>query len=97
MLFYMFKGVELAFPACTNDNVGISKTFQILYRNEEVLLDDAISFRAHILVDSHRIEDTLERADFSLLVELWFSDQPGSPDATPGSNTGISCVSSRYL
>jgi hypothetical protein len=37
------------------NGTGVSKTFQILYRNEEVLLDDIIMFRVHILVDSHKV------------------------------------------
>jgi hypothetical protein len=49
------SGSELAFPACVVNGTGVSKTFQILYRNEEVLLDDVIMFRAHILVDSHKV------------------------------------------
>lgn len=48
-------GSELVFPACVVNGTGVSKTFQILYRNEEVALDDAIMFRAHILVDSHKV------------------------------------------
>lgn len=43
------------FPACVVNGSGVSKTFQILYRNEEVNLDDIIMFRAHILVDSHKV------------------------------------------
>nr|CAD7266589.1 unnamed protein product [Timema shepardi] len=86
-------GTELVFPACVVNGTGVSKTFQILYRNEEVLLNDVIMFRVHILVDSHKIEDTLERADFTLLVELWFTDQTFGPDQ----HSSISCVSSRSL
>ncbi|RZF40574.1 hypothetical protein LSTR_LSTR013288 [Laodelphax striatellus] len=73
---------DLVFPACVVNGTGVSKTFQILYRNEEVCLDDAIMFRAHLLVDSHKIEEALERADFALSVELWFTDQTvfGCPD-----------------
>ncbi|XP_054285656.1 protein FAM135A isoform X2 [Macrosteles quadrilineatus] len=84
---------ELVFPACVVNGAGVSKTFQILYRNEEVCLDDAIMFRAHILVDSHKIEETLDRADFSLSVELWFTDQTFGPDQ----HSAMTCVSSRNL
>lgn len=67
---------------------GTSKRFQILYRNEEVTLGTSVLFRAHVLVHSHRIEETLSRTHFSLGVELWFSEptQPGN----------MTCVSSRY-
>nr|CAD7447481.1 unnamed protein product [Timema bartmani] len=50
-------GTELVFPACVVNGTGVSKTFQILYRNEEVLLNDVIMFRVHILVDSHKFQD----------------------------------------
>lgn len=53
-MFYR-TGAEQLFPACVVNGTGVSKTFQILYRNEEVTLDDAIMFRAHILVDSHKV------------------------------------------
>lgn len=52
-----------------------SQVFQILYRNEEVLLRDMIMFRAHILVDSRHLKESIERAEFSLTIELWFGDQ----------------------
>ncbi|XP_075225042.1 protein FAM135A isoform X2 [Lycorma delicatula] len=84
---------DLVFPACVVNGCGVSKTFQILYRNEEVCLDDCIMFRVHILVDSHKIEETLDRADFSLSVELWFTDQTFGPEQ----HSAISCVSSRAL
>jgi hypothetical protein len=54
------SGSELAFPACVVNGTGVSKTFQILYRNEEVLLDDVIMFRAHILVDSHKVSTKVQ-------------------------------------
>ncbi|XP_046751681.1 uncharacterized protein LOC124414701 isoform X1 [Diprion similis] len=68
---------------------GTSKRFQILYRNEEVTLGTSVLFRAHVLVHSHRIEETLSRTHFNLGIELWFSEptQPGN----------MTCVSSRAL
>lgn len=54
---------------------GTSQVFQILYRNEEVLLKDLIMFRTHILVDSRHLKESIERAEFSITVELWFGDQ----------------------
>lgn len=40
-----------------------------------------------------QIEDILDRADFCLSVELWFTDQTFGPDQ----HSSISCVSSRML
>lgn len=57
-------------------NGGACRPFQILYRNEEVILQDVILFRCHMLVDSRRLKESLERAEYSLVVELWFSEQP---------------------
>lgn len=53
---------------------GASKPFQILYRNEEVNLKDVVKFRCHILVDGNHLKDSLEKVEFALAVELWFSD-----------------------
>ncbi|XP_061504590.1 homeobox protein 5-like [Anopheles gambiae] len=57
------------------DDTGASRVFQILYRNEEVSLRDVIMFRAHLLVDSRHLKESIERAEFSLNVELWFGEQ----------------------
>ena len=35
--------------SCIINGAGVSKVFQILYRNEEVSLRDVIMFRAHLL------------------------------------------------
>jgi len=98
--------------------VATSRTFQILYRNEEIRLGDRVLFKVHAIVESgkvkanidafflrrhHRfppppfsslppkIEDHLERADFQLALELWYSEE-SSKDAFP-----FECVSSRIL
>nr|CAH7732551.1 unnamed protein product [Callosobruchus chinensis] len=53
---------------------GACRPFQILYRNEEVTLKDVVLFRCHMLVDATNLRDSLEKAEFSLILELWFSD-----------------------
>lgn len=55
-------------------NYGACRPFQILYRNEEVSLKDVVLFRCHMLVDANNLKESLERAEFSLILELWFSD-----------------------
>lgn len=37
------------------EDLGVSKTFRILYRHEEILLDDIILFKAHVLVGSQKV------------------------------------------
>ncbi|CAH1179056.1 unnamed protein product [Phaedon cochleariae] len=55
-------------------NYGACRPFQILYRNEEVILKDVVLFRCHMLVDGSHLRESLDRAEFSLVVELWFAD-----------------------
>ncbi|XP_055687536.1 protein FAM135A [Lutzomyia longipalpis] len=76
--------------ACVVGGAGASRVFQILYRNEEVSLRDVIMFRAHLLVDSRHLKESVERAEFSLHLELWFGEQ-----TTNGTN--LSLASSRTL
>lgn len=45
----------LVLPASIINGVAVSKTFQILYRNEDVVVNDVILFRIHVLVDSSKI------------------------------------------
>ena len=68
------KKSDLIFPPSIINGIAVSKTFQILYRNEEVLLEDVIHYRVHIVLDSAKIEETLSNAEFTLEVELWFSE-----------------------
>ncbi|ALC44242.1 CG32333 [Drosophila busckii] len=68
--------------SCTSASIingcGATRIFQILYRNEEVPLRDIIHFRSHLLVDSRHLKESIERAEFSLQLELWFGEQNGS-------------------
>lgn len=53
---------------------GSSRPFHIFYRNEEVALRNVVLFRCNMLVDGHNVKESLEQAEFSLVLELWFSD-----------------------
>ncbi|KAG1694152.1 Protein FAM135A [Nymphon striatum] len=81
------------FPACIINGAAVSKTFQILYRNEDVLLDDVALFRIHMLVDGHKIADSIGKAEFQLLVELWFTDSDYGQDQ----QSTIHCIHTRIL
>lgn len=67
---------------------GACRPFQILYRNEEISLRNVVLFRCNMLVDGHNIKESLEHAEFSLVLELWFSDS---------SPLSMTMVSSRVL
>ncbi|XP_037273022.2 protein FAM135A isoform X1 [Rhipicephalus microplus] len=85
--------LPIVFPPCIVNGTAVSKTFQILYKNEEVFLHDTVLFKVHALVDAHKVRDMLSKADFQLSVELWFTDQNFGPDH----HKTLQCVSSRLL
>ena len=45
--------------ACAHENAVHSRVFQILYRNEEVPINDAVIFRAHLLLDGERVSPAI--------------------------------------
>ncbi|XP_013172553.1 PREDICTED: uncharacterized protein LOC106121427 isoform X1 [Papilio xuthus] len=63
--------------------LAASRAFQIMYRNEEITLRDIIQFRAHLLVDSRNLKESLERTEWSLGVELWCSEGAQSSTLAP--------------
>ncbi|XP_062601450.1 protein FAM135A-like, partial [Saccostrea cucullata] len=64
-------------PSCVVNGTAITKTFQILYRNEDVAINDLILYRLHTLVDANKIEETLDKADIQVVLDLWFSEEDG--------------------
>ncbi|KAM4725624.1 protein FAM135B isoform 2-T2 [Anableps anableps] len=72
----------------TNDNAGecsfsstgvydgsvFSRIFQILYRNEEISVNDCMIFKVHLLLDGERLEEALSEVDFQLKLDLHFTD-----------------------
>ncbi|XP_054248533.1 protein FAM135A isoform X4 [Indicator indicator] len=73
-------GADLAFPASIHDNVVCSKTFQILYKNEEVSVNDVMIFKIKMLLDERKIEESLNEMNFLLTLDLHFTDTDCSPD-----------------
>ncbi|CAK1586003.1 unnamed protein product [Parnassius mnemosyne] len=63
--------------------LAASRAFQIMYRNEEVTLRNIVQFRAHLLVDSRNLKESLERTEWSLGVELWCSEGAQSSTLAP--------------
>ena len=51
------RGAFTLFPAfVTNDDqTAVSRTFNIYYKDEEVLLKDVFLFRVHLLIDSAKV------------------------------------------
>uniref|UniRef100_A0A8P0S8E9 Family with sequence similarity 135 member A n=2 Tax=Canis lupus familiaris TaxID=9615 RepID=A0A8P0S8E9_CANLF len=86
-------GVTLAFPASVHESLICSKTFQILYKNEEVVLNDVMIFKVKMLLDEKKIEETLEEMNFLLSLDLHFTDGDYSADDL----NALQLISSRTL
>lgn len=67
------------FPSCVIDDYAVSKTFLILYRNEEIILDDQILFKISTLVNAFNLIESFEKMDLQLNVELWFTENDYKP------------------
>ncbi|XP_020741520.2 protein FAM135B isoform X1 [Odocoileus virginianus] len=79
--------------ACIHDSTVHSRVFQILYRNEEVPINDAVIFRAHLLLDGERVEEAVSEVDFQLKVDLHFTDS----EQQLRDMAGVPAISSRVL
>ncbi|XP_053566399.1 protein FAM135A isoform X3 [Bombina bombina] len=86
-------GDDLAFPASVQDTVVCSKIFQILYKNEEVTVNDVMNFKIKMLLDERKIEETLNELNFQLSIELYFTDT----DYSPNDPNALQLISSRNL
>ncbi|XP_051827092.1 protein FAM135B isoform X1 [Antechinus flavipes] len=60
--------------ASVQDNTGNSRIFQILYRNEEIVINELMTFRVHLLLDGERVENALSEVDFQLKLDLHFTE-----------------------
>ncbi|KAG7462786.1 hypothetical protein MATL_G00188440 [Megalops atlanticus] len=87
------SGCDLALPAVVHDDVIHSKTFQILYKNEEVVLNDVLIFKVKMLLDENKVEESLNEMDFQLCLDLHFTDGDYSPEDL----SSLHLISSRTL
>uniref|UniRef100_A0A8C6YG41 Uncharacterized protein n=1 Tax=Naja naja TaxID=35670 RepID=A0A8C6YG41_NAJNA len=81
----MASGEMILHSASIYDNMVFSRVFQILYRNEEILLNESMNFSLHLLLDGER------QANVSLFPTL-----PSSPSRLRDILT-IPVISSRTL
>ncbi|KAJ8319666.1 hypothetical protein KUTeg_002782 [Tegillarca granosa] len=84
----------MVLPACVINGVAVSKTFQILYRSEDVQINDLVLYRLHTLIESNKIVESLEKLELQVSVELWFSEEDIGPT---GLQEKMENVSSRML
>uniref|UniRef100_A0A8C9WAJ2 Family with sequence similarity 135 member B n=1 Tax=Scleropages formosus TaxID=113540 RepID=A0A8C9WAJ2_SCLFO len=57
-----------------HDGTVYSRIFQIMYRNEEIAVNDSMNFKVHLLLDGERVEEALGEVDFQLKLDLHFTD-----------------------
>ncbi|KAG9350236.1 hypothetical protein JZ751_026590 [Albula glossodonta] len=86
-------GSDLAFPATVHNGTICSKTFQILYKNEEIVINDVLIFKVKLLLDEKKVEVLLNEMDFQLTLDLHFTDG----DYSPEDMSSLPIISSRTL
>nr|XP_046274198.1 protein FAM135B [Scatophagus argus] len=75
------------------DGTVFSRIFQILYRNEEITVNDCMIFKVHLLLDGERVEEALSEVDFQLKLDLHFTDN----EQQLAEITTVPLISSRTL
>ncbi|XP_044531960.1 protein FAM135A isoform X5 [Gracilinanus agilis] len=69
------------------------KIFQILYKNEEIVINDVMIFKVKMLLDEKKIEESLDEMNFLLSLDLHFTDTDYSADDL----NSLQLISSRTL
>lgn len=83
------------FPASVLNGQAVGTTFEILYRTEEIVLDDVILFKIFYPLHLNKTPDTLH---LSLVVQLWYIEKDGLlAKAVDDVYSKFECVSSRTL
>ena len=63
-VFRLDDSNEQIYPACLFNDWGVSKTFLIIYKNEEVELNDQFNFKLSVLVDAENVRYEKNTNDF---------------------------------
>ncbi|MCI4394955.1 hypothetical protein PGIGA_G00174860 [Pangasianodon gigas] len=84
---------DMVIPASVQGDVIYSKTFQILYKNEEIVVNDVLIFKVMMLLDEKKVEESLNDMDFQLSLDLYFADG----DYMPEDSRSLQSISSRTL
>ncbi|CAF0926939.1 unnamed protein product [Brachionus calyciflorus] len=70
---------DVMFPSTVLEEYAVSKTFLILYRNEEIMLDDHFLFKISTLLNAFNLIESFEKLGLELNVELWFTESDYKP------------------
>ncbi|CAF3400717.1 unnamed protein product [Rotaria socialis] len=71
------------YPACVFNDWGVSKTFLIIFKNEEVQLDDQFNFKLSVIIDAQNIVECFNRLDMQLFLELYFLERDYTAEKMP--------------
>jgi len=63
---YLDDSNDSIYPACVFNDWGVSKTFLIIFKNEEIQLDDQFNFKLSVIVDAQTV-----RRNFFLIAFLY--------------------------
>ncbi|XP_052775598.1 protein FAM135A-like isoform X3 [Mya arenaria] len=88
------QGENNEIPAHVINDWAVSRTFQILYRNEDVSINDVILYRFHTLINSAKLEEEISKLDIQLYLELWFTEDLCGSDTV---SSQVECVSQRMI
>nr|XP_033790432.1 protein FAM135B isoform X2 [Geotrypetes seraphini] len=56
------------------DNYVHSRIFPIFYRNDDIVINETVNFRVHMLLDGEKVEDAMSEVNFQLKLDLHFTD-----------------------
>ncbi|CAF4070979.1 unnamed protein product, partial [Rotaria magnacalcarata] len=71
------------YPACVFNDWGVSKTFLIIFKNEEVQLDDQFNFKLSVIIDAQNVVECFNRLDMQLFLELYFLERDYTAEKMP--------------
>jgi hypothetical protein len=60
---YLDDSNDSIYPACVFNDWGVSKTFLIIFKNEEIQLDDQFNFKLSVIVDAQNVKKRFEFSD----------------------------------
>ena len=68
-VFYLDDSNDSIYPACVFNDWGVSKTFLIIFKNEEIQLDDQFNFKLSVIVDAQSVRK--KKFHFYLYIEAF--------------------------
>lgn len=64
---YVDDANDSIYPACVFNDWGVSKTFLIIFKNEEIQLDDQFNFKLSVIVDAQTVRIDCTSQGFDIM------------------------------